>query len=827
MADVMWNPEGGDLKKVKDEVLRWDDLKNPIAPLTEKQLNAIDKLAEAIKNQPLPSELPEYEVVTGTDGNRIETVEKFLTKYSELEDKILERDNENYLGYYEQLCECRDQLDEVLSEVNNGLNDLGVLLEQYKLVSHNTNALNNACQQILDEQTKLIESSQEIKRRLEYFTCLDGLQQRLSNPTLSVTSDTFFNILNRLDDCLEYINANSNYKEAASYSARFKYCLAKAINMMKLYISQTLISAKNQVLPSGNNQANEGGKTDGSNFAIFYGKFQASSFKIKKIIYNIEQRLEKSEEYANALTDCHETYFEQRRQLMSQSVHAAVVELSVRHRGDHCTLVRSGCAFLVHICTDEYQLFFQFFNKPTPLLTNYLEGLCGNLYDILRPIIIHVNHLETLAELCSILRLEMIEEHVQNNRLPLEAFSKVIWQLLQDVQERLVFRAHLYLQSDILNYKPSPGDLAYPEKLEMMESIAISLQEGSAGMRRSESKSSIVSIASGTSQEVERINSSEPVHEHARASRTGNSPADLHGMWYPPVRRTLVTLSRLYRCVERPIFQGLSQEALAMCVQSIAQASNAICNRSSVIDGKLFEMKHLLILREQVAPFQVDFTIKEMALDFTKVKSAAFSLLQKRNRLFSLSSNNALLEFLLEGTPTVKELTIDSRKEVDKQLKLSCEAFIEHSTDLLISSLTKFLNKVKTFTEMVKDKNTAQVQFKLCNEPFASPEKIAVAVQESQRQIKSKLQQIQRSMQLYLANKETELILYRPIKNNVINAYQSLQQIVSENGYSEEAKIIMALPTHEQVLMLLSTSSLAVQHPDIEPIMESSASPKV
>jgi len=45
----------------------------------------------------------------------------------------------------------------------------------------------------------------------------------------------------------------------------------------------------------------------------------------------------------------------------------------------------------------------------------------------------------------------------------------MIWQLLHDVQERLVFRAHIYLQSDILNYKPAPGDLAYPEKLEMME----------------------------------------------------------------------------------------------------------------------------------------------------------------------------------------------------------------------------------------------------------------------------------------------------------------------------------------------------------------------
>ena len=40
---------------------------------------------------------------------------------------------------------------------------------------------------------------------------------------------------------------------------------------------------------------------------------------------------------------------------------------------------------------------------------------------------------------------------------------------------------------------------------------------------------------------------------------SGSSPADLHGMWYPPVRRTLLTLSKLYRCLELPIFTSLSQ----------------------------------------------------------------------------------------------------------------------------------------------------------------------------------------------------------------------------------------------------------------------------
>lgn len=105
----------------------------------------------------------------------------------------------------------------------------------------------------------------------------------------------------------------------------------------------------------------------------------------------------------------------------------------------------------------------------------------------------------------------MLSEKVLDSE-PLQKYVEVIRQLLQDVEERLVFRTNVFFQHDLLGYKPSSGDLAYPEKLEQMENIALELKD-----KRSDSRSSVVSMES---QEVAHINAVQMAHFRSYTGKT-------------------------------------------------------------------------------------------------------------------------------------------------------------------------------------------------------------------------------------------------------------------------------------------------------------------
>jgi len=366
-------------------------------------------------------------------------------------------------------------------------------------------------------------------------------------------------------------------------------------------------------------------------------------------------------------------------------------------------------------------------------------------------------------------------------------------QMLEDVQERLVYRTSVYIRSDILGYSPAPGDLAYPEKLEMMEAIAEQLAAKEEERRGHSRQNSTSSVVSATSLEVGALTSG--VKQYS-----GTSPADLHGMWYPPVRRALLTLSKLYRCLEKPIFTGLSQEVLSACLENVAKAAASIAagKGKQPSDGQLFEIKHLLILREQIAPFQTDFKVKETSLDFGKIATAALTMLNHRADLLSLGSNNALLEFLLDSSPGVQEHLRDSRKEVDRRLKLVCEQFIQSTSRGVLAGVSQLNVRLASFLKTRGDRSA-----RLAAQPWADPGAVQGVVTETLRKVKASIPALQRKMQLYLANRETEFILFRPIRSDILTTFVSLLSIL-RSEYTLEEQGMVGCPSQEQLAAILA-----------------------
>jgi len=75
----------------------------------------------------------------------------------------------------------------------------------------------------------------------------------------------------------------------------------------------------------------------------------------------------------------------------------------------HYILAKVVVSSAIHVlvtCVEKRSIFFEvYFSSISVHSSGLLESLCYSLYDTLRPVIIHINHLETLADLCSIFKV--------------------------------------------------------------------------------------------------------------------------------------------------------------------------------------------------------------------------------------------------------------------------------------------------------------------------------------------------------------------------------------------------------------------------------------
>ncbi|XP_058220188.1 conserved oligomeric Golgi complex subunit 3-like [Rhododendron vialii] len=756
------HPKTGAISKGYNFASTWEQN----APLTEQQQAAIVALSHAFAERPFPGKLSQEHIGGQDNGLSISTkhstmeetgaieavlvnTNQFYKWFTDLEAAMKSETEEKYQHYLTSLTERIQTCDVILHQVDETLDLFNELQLQHQEVATKTKTLHDACDRVLIEKQKLIEFAEALRTKLNYFDELENVATNFYSA--NVASGNFLALLKRLDECISYVESNPQYAESSVYLVKFRQLQSRALGMIRSHVLSVLKSTSSQVQAAIRSSSDSNkAVSEGVEASVIYVRFKAAASELKPVLEEIERRSPRKE-YVQILAECHKLYCEQRLSLVKGIVHRRISEFAKKDKLP--SLTRSGCAYLMQVCQLEHQLFDHFFPSSAEDISSLaplIDPLCMYLYDTLRPKLIHEVNLDILCELVNILKVEALGEKLNIRSESLAGLRPTLDRILEDVQERLTFRARNHIRDEISKYIPSDEDLDYPAKLEQSPEMK------------------------------------------PEATSADENP-DIFKTWYPPLEKTLSCLSKLYRCLEPAVFTGLAQEALEVCSMSIQKASKLIAKRSSAMDGQLFLIKHLLILREQIGPFDIEFSVTHKELDFSHLLDHLRRILRGQASLFDWSRSTSLARTL---SPRVLESQIDAKKELEKSLKATCEEFIMSVTKLVVDPMLSFVTKVTAVKVALSSGSPNQkiespMAKPLKDQAFATPDKVAQLVQKVSDTIQQELPRVMAKMKLYLQNQSTRTILFKPIKSNIVEAHtQVLSLLKSEYSHEEIQGII-------------------------------------
>ena len=175
----------------------------------------------------------------------------------------------------------------------------------------------------------------------------------------------------------------------------------------------------------------------------------------------------------------------------------------------------------------------------------------------------------------------------------------------------------------------------------------------------------------------------------------------------------------------------------------------------------------LKILREQLSPFDIDLRSVERQLDFSDAGRAVSRFLANRNRrLFSMTTENALVTLLREGV-SVNEESVDSKRDLEEALRSACNGFIDNISHSLTEEVFNLLTKLNESTLESMDANKIQESFSKTLENFEPNAK-----------------DVLNKMSLYLENPTTQSILLKPVSKKIGKGLEEIRKAV--NGLNDE-----------------------------------------
>jgi len=214
------------------------------------------------------------------------------------------------------------------------------------------------------------------------------------------------------------------------------------------------------------------------------------------------------------------------------------------------------------------------------------------------------------------------------------------------------------------------------------------------------------------------------------------------------------------------------------------------------------------ILREQLSPFDIQLRSVERQLDFSDAGKAVSRFIANRNRrLFSMTSENALVTLLSEGVST-REKSIDSKRDLEDALRSACNDFIEHASASIAGPLLTFVEQCKNATSSGGDSLSL-----LKSQSFMTGEYTMAVLTRALDRLEPEVGEINTQMSLYMDSLATRSILLKPVIRKITRLLDECRSFIEEGAviddtdrWNEQSKgeVLKAIDTFEK--MVKSTS---------------------
>lgn len=626
--------------------------------------------------------------------------------------------SQDFILNFQKNCDINTEyLDQLILENDTILDSLNSLVVQYDKISRETRDFAQSSTALINDQTKYEAIVNDINDVLMIFEPLDSITKKLSNPgNHLIKSKNFKDILQKLDASLVFLENHKDYKEYEFYKIKFRQCLTRSFSLIRNYLTEDLKRLNTRITSK---YASQKDATAISLDLLLYGEFldyagvdekgqfPEHQYRFPDLVSEIISRIDNHQEYTGLVNDVLGQYFRTRLVLLNAHIiqphHQQLQQQTVTK--DLVQTCQNNISFYKKLIEREFSLFKRFFSYDSlnrleksylkDEVHNYFRQLIDPLYDELRNKVIRETNISSLCRLTNLLQKYYEFEDFEDGGSVVSApsvlasfsagvdsaesinFGELFEPILNDVQSRLVFRVQIYIDDKLSKYKPRPDDLMI-------------------GNRRRKSSTA---------------NKDSKPEAKSSVNLDADFEENLFPDLYPPLGKALTILSNIYELINSVVFDDLAHYIVHSCIDILkTNAYKLALVHLGKMDAQLYYLQNLIILKNQLNNFDIQFVRTETTLDFTSGINEIIETFKNGNFMYNVNKKGGIFEMVSKTVPKVINNMIDAKYEIELELVNSVNEFLSACVNTIsepILKLTTSLEDQKTTDIKLMESTTA------------------------------------------------------------------------------------------------------------------------